>query len=56
MCTVTSIQIVDGAGAVLESQGGVNGGEVVVVRVGDVWLLRDLTEAPPDECPPPGAS
>ncbi len=56
VCTVTSIQIVDGAGAVLESQGGVNGGEVVVVRVGDVWLLRDLTEAPPDECPPPGAS
>jgi len=54
VCTVTSIQIVDSAGAALESQGGVNGGEVVVVRVGDDWLLRDLTEAPPDDCPRPG--
>ncbi len=56
VCTVTSIQIVDSAGAALESQGGVNGGEVVVVRVGDDWLLRDLTEAPPDDCPRPGDS
>jgi hypothetical protein len=56
VCTVTSIQIVDSAGAALESQGGVNGGEVVVVRVGDDWLLRDLTEAPPDSCPRPGDS
>jgi hypothetical protein len=56
VCTVTSIQIVDSAGAALESQGGVNGGEVVVVRVGDRWLLRDLTEAPPEECPSPGDS
>ncbi len=56
VCTVTSIQIVDSAGAALESQGGVNGGEVVVVRVGGDWLLRDLTEAPPDECPSPGDS
>ena len=46
----------DSAGAALESQGGVNGGEVVVVRVGDDWLLRDLTEAPPDSCPRPGDS
>ena len=56
VCTVTSIQIVDSAGAALESQGGVNGGEVVLVRVGDDWLLRDLTEAPPDDCPRPGDS
>ena len=56
VCTVTSIQIVDRTGAALESQGGVNGGEVVVVRVGDEWLLRDLTEAPPDDCPRPGDS
>jgi len=56
VCTVTSIQIVDSTGAALESQGGVNGGEVVVVRVGDEWLLRDLTEAPPDDCPRPGGS
>ena len=56
VCTVTSIQSVDSAGAALESQGGVNGGEVVLVRVGDDWLLRDLTEAPPDDCPRPGDS
>jgi hypothetical protein len=56
VCTITSIQIVDGAGAALESQGGVSGGEVVVVRVDDDWLLRDLTEAPPDDCPRPGDS
>jgi hypothetical protein len=56
VCTVTSIQIVDSAGAALESQGGVNGGEVVLVRVGDDWLLRALTEAPPDDCPRPGDS
>lgn len=56
VCTVTSIQIVDSAGAALESQGGVNGGEIVVMRVGDEWLLRDLTEAPPDDCPRPGDS
>ncbi|MGD9998874.1 MAG: hypothetical protein AB7U39_18300 [Ilumatobacteraceae bacterium] len=56
VCTVTSIQIVDSVGAALESQGGVNGGEVVLVRVGDDWLLRDLTEAPPDDCPRPGNS
>ncbi|MGE0139761.1 MAG: hypothetical protein AB7R77_18260 [Ilumatobacteraceae bacterium] len=56
VCTLTSIQIVDSTGAALESQGGVNGGEVVVVRVGGDWLLRDLTEAPPDECPRPGDS
>jgi hypothetical protein len=56
VCTVTSIQIVDSAGAALESQGGVNGGEVVLVRVADTWLLRDLTEAPPDDCPRPGDS
>ncbi len=56
VCTVTSIQIVDGTGAALESQGGVSGGEVVVVRVDDDWLLRDLTEAPPDDCPRPGDS
>ncbi|MGE3327919.1 MAG: hypothetical protein AB7N61_21210 [Acidimicrobiia bacterium] len=56
VCTTSSIQIVDSAGAALESQGGVNGGEVVLVRVGDDWLLRDLTEAPPDDCPRPGDS
>ncbi len=55
-CTTSSIQIVDASGNPLESQGGVNGGEIVVVLVGDQWLLRDLTRVPADECPRPGGT
>jgi hypothetical protein len=56
VCTTSSIQIVDASGNPLESQGGLNGGEIVVVRVGDQWLLRDLTRVPADDCPRPGAT
>jgi hypothetical protein len=56
VCTTSSIQIVDSSGAPLESQGGVNGGEIVVVLVGDQWLLRDLTRVPADDCPRPGGT
>ena len=56
VCTTSSIQIVDASGSPLESQGGVNGGEIVVVQVGDQWLLRDLTRVPADECPRPGGT
>ena len=56
VCTTSSIQIVDASGNPLESQGGVNGGEIVVVLVGDQWLLRDLTRVPPDDCPRPGGT
>lgn len=51
VCTETSVLVVDAAGSPIESQGGVNGGEIVAVRDGDRWLLRDLTEASPDGCP-----
>lgn len=56
VCTTSSIQIVDASGNPLESQGGVNGGEIVVVRVGDNWLLRDFTRVPADDCPRPGGT
>ena len=56
VCTAVSVLVVDSAGNPLESHGGVNGGEVVAVRRDGAWLLRDLTEAPPDGCPPPRAS
>lgn len=56
VCTVTSVGVVDSSGNPIESRGGVSGGEVVAVRVGDTWLLRDLTEAPSDGCPQPGAA
>ena len=56
VCTTSSIQIVDASGNPLESQGGVNGGEIVVVQVGDQWLLRDLTRVPADDCPRPGGT
>ncbi len=56
VCTTSSIQVVDASGNPLESQGGVNGGEIVVVRVGDQWLLRDLTRVPSDDCPRPGGT
>lgn len=55
VCTVTSVQVVDASGNPVESQGGVNGGEIVAVRVDGAWRLRDLTEAPADGCPRPGA-
>lgn len=55
VCTVSSVGVVDSAGNPLESEGGVSGGQVVAVRVGGTWLLRDLTESPSDGCPQPRA-
>lgn len=54
VCIRNSIVVTDASGAVLESQGGVAAGTVEAARVGGVWLLRDLSQAPPDECPAPG--
>ena len=51
VCTLTSVVVVDAAGNPIESQGGVNGGEIVAALEGGMWLLRDLTEASPDGCP-----
>lgn len=55
VCTVTSIQIVDASGQPLESQGGVTGVQAVITRVGDRWLLRDLTQVTPEGCPSAGS-
>lgn len=54
VCIRNSIVVTDVNGAVLESQGGVAAGTVEAARVGGVWLLRDLSQAQPDECPAPG--
>lgn len=54
VCIRNSIVVTDANGAVIESQGGVAAGVVSAARVGGVWLLRDLSQAPPDECPSPG--
>lgn len=54
VCTVQTITVVSETGTVLESTGGVVGGEVVIVNLGDQWLLRDLTRKPAGDCPKPG--
>ncbi len=54
VCTVQTITIASETGTVLESTGGVVGGEVVLVKSGDQWLLRDLTRKPAGDCPKPG--
>jgi hypothetical protein len=55
VCTLQTITVVSETGTVLESSGGVAGGEVVLVKVGDQWLIRDLTRKPADGCPKPGS-
>lgn len=55
VCIANSIVISDEAGAVLESRGGVDGGLVRANRVDGVWLLRDLSQMPPEGCPDPAA-
>jgi hypothetical protein len=55
VCTVQTITVVSETGTPLESTGGVVGGEVVLVKSGDQWLLRDLTRKPAGDCPKPGS-
>jgi hypothetical protein len=55
VCTVQTITVVSETGTVLESTGGVVGGEIVLVKSGDQWLLRDLTRRPVGDCPKPGS-
>jgi hypothetical protein len=55
VCTVQTITVVSETGTVLESTGGVVGGEIVLVKSGDLWLLRDLTRRPAGDCPKPGS-
>jgi hypothetical protein len=55
VCTIQTITVVSETGTVLESTGGVVGGEIVLVKSGDQWLLRDLTRKPAGDCPKPGS-
>lgn len=54
ICIRNSVEITDGAGTVLEAQGGVSGGQVNASRVDGIWLLRDLSQASAADCPVPG--
>lgn len=56
VCTDVSIEVVDSSGGPIESQGGVNGGEVTLVLVGNKWLLQDLTRTSGSDCPVPGST
>lgn len=55
VCATTSMQVVDAAGQPQSAQGGTTGVEVVMVLVGDRWLLRDLTQLASIACPKPGS-
>lgn len=56
ICAVNSIEITDGAGAVIEAQGGQSAASVTAMRVDGVWILRDLTQAPASSCPAPAGA
>ncbi len=56
ICALNSIEITDGAGAVIESQGGQSAASVTAIRVNGVWILRDLTQAPATSCPAPAGA
>ena len=56
ICALNSIEITDGAGAVIESQGGQSAASVTAIRVNGVWILRDLTQAPATNCPDPAGA
>ncbi len=56
VCSVNSYSVIDTSGNVIEADAGVTGGKVVAVNVEGRWLLRDLTQAPGDKCPKPGAT
>jgi len=50
VCVASSFVIVDSAGHVLESQGGIAAGHGVAVRVDGQWLLRDLSLTGSRDC------
>ena len=50
VCVASSFVIVDGAGHVLESQGGIAAGHGVAVLVEGQWLLRDLSLTGSRDC------
>lgn len=55
ICVNNSIVITDEAGNPVESQSGVTAGDIRAVRLDGTWLLRDLSQAPPDGCLSAGA-
>jgi len=54
VCAVNSMQVVDAAGNVIESSGGVAFVNATAVQVNGDWLLRDLSQSSGD-CPRPGS-
>lgn len=50
VCVASSFVLVDSAGQVLESQGGVAAGRGVAVFVDGQWLLRDLSLTASSKC------
>lgn len=53
-CSANSLEVVDAAGNVIESSGGVTFVKAAAVRVDGEWLLRDLSQSGGD-CPGPGS-
>lgn len=53
VCAANSMQVVDAAGNVIESSGGVTFVNATAVQVDGQWLLRDLSQSSGD-CPEPG--
>lgn len=53
VCSANSIEVVDVAGNVVESSGGVTFVQAAAVLVDGEWLLRDLSQSGGD-CPGPG--
>lgn len=51
VCALKSIEIVDGDGHLIESQGGRSAASAVAQRIDGVWRLRDLTQVSPTSCP-----
>jgi hypothetical protein len=52
-CAANSIEVVDAAGNVIESSGGVTFVQAAAVLLDGEWLLRDLSQSSGD-CPGPG--
>jgi len=53
-CSANSLEVVDAAGNVIESSGGVTFVQAAAVLVDGEWLLRDLSQSGGD-CPGPGS-
>jgi hypothetical protein len=53
VCAANSMQVIDAAGNVIESSGGVTFVNATAVQVDGEWLLRDLSQSSGD-CPEPG--